>query len=105
MVIMSIEKCDISNRKDLLNNVILCGGSSLFENFDSRFENGLIQALNYTYENKVKLASSEEPSRRHHQNWLGGSVMTSIGSFDQFLMNKKEYEEHGPVLIERKTVG
>ena len=79
---MSIEKCDISNRKDLLSNVILCGGSSLFENFDTRFESGLIKALNYTYESKVKLVTSEETSRRHHQNWLGGSVMSSIGSFD-----------------------
>jgi actin-related protein len=35
-------------------------------------------------------------------SWLGGSIVASMGSFDSLLMSKRDYEEHGSILIERK---
>lgn len=33
----------------------------------------------------------------------GGSILASLGSFQQMWMSKQEYEEHGPALIHRKA--
>jgi actin-like protein 6A len=33
----------------------------------------------------------------------GGSILASLGSFQQMWMSKQEYEEHGPGLIHRKA--
>ena len=33
----------------------------------------------------------------------GGSILASLGSFQQMWMSKSEYEEHGAALIHRKA--
>ena len=33
----------------------------------------------------------------------GGSILASLGSFQQMWMSKKEWEEHGAALIHRKA--
>lgn len=33
----------------------------------------------------------------------GGSILASLGSFQQMWMSRKEYEEHGASLIHRKS--
>jgi actin-related protein len=32
----------------------------------------------------------------------GGSILASLGSFQQMWMSKQEYDEHGPGLVHRK---
>ena len=55
------------------------------------------------YPHKIEPIASKDALERKVQSWLGGSILGSMPSFDQFLMKKKEYEEHGPKLIERKS--
>lgn len=37
------------------------------------------------------------------QLYTGGSILSSLGSFQQMWMSKKEYEEAGAALIHRKA--
>ena len=39
---------------------------------------------------------------RINTSWIGGSILTSLGSFVQWCVSKEEYEEHGAIIIERK---
>jgi actin-like protein 6A len=34
--------------------------------------------------------------------WVGGSILSSLGSFQQMWMSRQEYQEHGAIMIERK---
>lgn len=39
---------------------------------------------------------------RQNSSWVGASVVGSMSIFENMLMTKSEYEEHGALLIERK---
>lgn len=34
---------------------------------------------------------------------IGGSILSSLGTFQQMWMSRMEYEEHGPNLIHRRA--
>lgn len=40
---------------------------------------------------------------RRFSVWIGGSILASLGSFQQMWMSKAEYEEHGAGLIAKKS--
>ena len=42
------------------------------------------------------------PSDRRFSVWIGGSILASLGSFQQLWMSKAEYEEQGAQGILRK---
>lgn len=39
---------------------------------------------------------------RRFSVFIGGSILASLGSFQQMWLSKAEYDEHGPSLIHRK---
>lgn len=39
---------------------------------------------------------------RRYPSWIGGSILASLGSFQQMWISKQEYEENGPSIVERK---
>jgi actin-related protein len=45
MVLNSIESCDLDVRTNLVNNLVLTGGSTLFQNFAERLNNDLNQLM------------------------------------------------------------
>ena len=36
--------------------------------------------------------------------WIGGSVLTSLESFDMMWIDKAEYEEHGANILKKKVL-
>lgn len=48
---------------------------------------------------KVKVITAAE---KQFTPWLGGSILSSLGSFQQMWMSRQEYDEHGAIMIERK---
>lgn len=100
MVYDSITRCDMDIRKELYGNVIVTGGNTLFAGFTER----LLKRLNdLTTQNlKVKLIAPTSSSERRFSTWIGGSILGSLGSFQQMWMSRQEYDEHGAILIERK---
>ena len=42
-------------------------------------------------------------AERRFSVWIGGSILASLGTFQQMWMSKAEYEEHGANLILRKA--
>ena len=51
---------------------------------------------------KLRVVSPATAAERRHSAWLGGSILSSLGSFQQMWMSKQEYEEHGANLVHRK---
>jgi actin-related protein len=93
----SVQKCDVDVRKDLFQNIILSGGSTLFDGMGERMWQEIHQLAPST--NKIKILASPE---RKFSVWLGGSILASLSTFQTMWINKQEYDESGPSIIHRK---
>merc|ERR1712037_553536 len=93
----SIDKCDVDIRRDLYSNVVLSGGTTMFPNLDKRL-NKEISALAPSSV-KVKIVA---PPERKYSVWIGGSILSSLSSFQDMWISKDEYDESGPGIVHRK---
>ena len=80
-------------RKDLANNIILTGGSSLFANMEQRLSLEVPRIVPSAY--KCRIIASRNSVERSCAAWIGGSILTSLGSFQQLWLSRTEYEEYG----------
>lgn len=101
LVVDSVNRCDADVRKDLYQHVVLAGGTSLLTQMRERLENDIAAAA--PGGTKVKVTAPVNSTERHHATWIGGSILASLGSFQQMWMSRQEYEEHGAGLIHRKA--
>jgi len=93
----SIGKCDIDIRKDLYGNVVMSGGSTMFTGIDTRMQKE-ITALAPTSMN-IKIIA---PPERKYSVWIGGSILSSLSTFEEMWISKEEYDESGPGIVHRK---
>jgi len=93
----SIMKCDVDIRKDLYGNIVLSGGTTMFEGVDGRMEKE-IKAL-APQSMKIKIVA---PPERKYSVWIGGSILASLSTFQQMWISKQEYDESGPQIVHRK---
>eukprot|EP00743_Colponemidia_sp_Colp-15_P003099 GILK01003349.1.p1 GENE.GILK01003349.1~~GILK01003349.1.p1 ORF type:complete len:426 (-),score=47.17 GILK01003349.1:181-1458(-) len=100
MVVDSVSKCDLDIRREMYGNIIVTGGSSLFPGFVDRLQRELADVAPPTV--KIKIIASNSSTERKFSSWIGGSILASLGSFQQMWMSKQEYAEHGATLVERK---
>ncbi|KAG2429213.1 hypothetical protein HXX76_010983 [Chlamydomonas incerta] len=100
VVLDTINKCDVDLRKDMYSGAILTGGTSLIHGFRERLEKELGDLV--PSQAKVKVVAATNQVERRFSTWIGGSILSSLGSFQQLWMSKKEYAEHGAPLINRK---
>lgn len=51
---------------------------------------------------RLKIISASGSGERRFGAWIGGSILASLGSFQQMWISKQEYEEGGKTQVERK---
>lgn len=93
----TINKCDIDVRRELYNNIVLSGGTSMFEGISSRLFNE-VTALGGTAV-KVRVVA---PPERKFLVWIGGSILSSLSTFQSMWITREEYLETGPNIVHRK---
>lgn len=98
MILESVNQCDVDIRRDLCSGIIVTGGNTLYSGFVER----LTEELNQRFAQRVKIVSSNYATERKCGAWIGGSILGSLGTFQQMWMSKAEYEETGKSLVERK---
>nr|AAB42183.1 actin [Naegleria fowleri] len=94
----SIGKCDIDIRKDLYGNVVLSGGTTMFEGIAERMTKELTNMAPASM--KIKVVA---PPERKYSVWIGGSILASLSTFQQMWITKEEYEDAGPGIVHRKS--
>jgi len=92
LVRASISKCDVDTRKDLLANITVCGGGSAMDGISTRLALELQQIVPPNFKIKV---IPQLPAERNYSSWIGGSILSICGSFQQLWLSKAEYEEQG----------
>ncbi|CAG0920060.1 unnamed protein product [Notodromas monacha] len=99
-VSMSANMCDVDLKPTLYNNVIVTGGNTLLQGFVERLNRDLSAKTPPSMRLKVVAASG--PSERRFSSWIGGSILASLGNFQQMWISKQEYDEGGKSQVEKK---
>ena len=99
LIKQSLNQVDVDIRPHLLGNVVCTGGSSLIPGLTQRLNTELDRMFPST---RVRLQASGNVVERKFGSWIGGSIMASLGTFHQMWISKKEYEEHGPSIVEKR---
>ncbi|EKX51987.1 hypothetical protein GUITHDRAFT_102601 [Guillardia theta CCMP2712] len=92
----SVGKCDSDIKKDLYGTVIVTGGNTLFPMFKERLERELAESISLL---KVKTISPMATTERRFSVWIGGSILASLGSFQQMWISKKQWSEEGVRIV------
>ncbi|KAK7797561.1 hypothetical protein U0070_005242 [Myodes glareolus] len=100
VVTTSIGMCDIDIRPGLYGSVIVTGGNTLLQGFTDRLNRELSQKTPPSM--RLKLIASNSTMERKFSPWIGGSILASLGTFQQMWISKQEYEEGGKQCVERK---
>jgi len=93
----SIMKCDVDIRRDLYTNTVLSGGTTMFQGIDKRLTKELSALAPAAV--KVKIVA---PPERKYSVWIGGSILSSLSTFQEMWITKDEYDESGPNIVHRK---
>merc|ERR1711939_569957 len=93
----SIMKCDVDVRKDLYQNIVLSGGTTMFTGLQDRVQKEIAALAPSSM--KVKVIA---PPERKYSVWIGGSILASLTTFQQMWISKAEYDEAGPSIVHRK---
>merc|ERR1712083_275502 len=72
----TIQECDLDIRKDLYENVVISGGTTMFEGLSERLEKEIQDKAPPTI--TVEVEASEE---RKYSVWVGGSILSSLSTF------------------------
>ncbi|XP_033098856.1 actin-5-like [Anneissia japonica] len=93
----SIMKCDVDIRKDMYQNCVLSGGSTMYPGIADRLQKEMTSLVPAGM--KVKIIAAPE---RKYSVWIGGSILASLSTFQQMWISKQEYDESGPGVVHRK---
>jgi len=93
----SIMKCSVYIRRALYENTVLSGGSTMFPNLSDRLNKEIIALAPASV--KVKVVA---PPERKYSVWIGGSILSSLSSFQKRWVSREEYDESGPAIVHRK---
>ena len=92
--------CDIDLRPALYGSVVVTGGNTLIQGFIERLNRDLSNKTPPTM--RCKLIAANGVQERRFGSWIGGSILASLGSFQQMWISKQEYEEGGKSQVDRK---
>jgi len=93
----SIMKCDVDIRKDLYGNIVLSGGTTMFDGIDARMAKEITALAPQSMQIKVIA-----PPERKFSVWIGGSILAYLSTFQSMWVTRQEYDESGPTIVHRK---
>lgn len=93
----SVMECDLDVRKALWENVVLSGGSTMFNNYPER----LLQELKTLAPPSINVKVIGQPDRKFAV-FVGAASLSSLSSFQNSWITKPEYDENGSAIVHRK---
>jgi len=93
----SIMKCDVDIRKDLYGNVVMSGGTTMYQGIPERVQKEVKSLAPDSM--TIKIIA---PPERKYSVWIGGSILSSLSTFEEMWIKKEEYDESGPSIVHRK---
>ena len=92
-----VNKCDIDIRRELYENIVLSGGTTMYSGIKER----LSKELTNMVPQSIRVRVYAQPERKYSV-WIGGSILSSLASFQSMWISRDEYNESGPGIVHRK---
>ncbi len=92
VVVDSILSCDPEIRHDIVSNIVISGGNTMFMNFVKRFEMELKKKLPEELRDRVRISSMEN---RTITPYVGAHIMAPILQHRKALLTKERWREEG----------
>lgn len=93
----SVQKSDLDVRRDLCKNIILSGGSSMYEGIADRLKSEIVSKAPAGAE--IRIVASAD---RKYAVFRGASTLASLSTFNSSWVSKSDYDEHGAAIIHRR---
>merc|ERR1712008_96743 len=75
-----------------MGNTVMSGGTTMYPGIADRMQKEITALAPSTI--KIKIIA---PPERKHSVWIGGSILSSLSTFQQMWITKQEYDECGPL--------
>jgi len=92
-----IHSVDLDLNRDMRQNILLHGGTSLIPGLGERLKNEIKAIVRQGARGDIKVIQAGE-----NPVWAGGSILGSLSTFDSMWITPAEYEENGPGIVHRK---
>jgi actin-related protein 4 len=99
MIKTAVNSVDMDLRVNLLQNIVVTGGTTLLNGFNDRLVSEVQAAFPGA---RIRIQAPGLTAERKFGSWIGGSILGSLGTFHQMWISKKEYEEFGASILERR---
>lgn len=78
--------------------------SGLAERFSDELHSEAFGPCNSHSGLKVRVVCPNSQTERRSAAWLGGSILASLGTFQELWISKQEYEEYGADILEERSL-
>jgi len=95
----SMQGTDIDLRSSMRENIVLCGGTTLFPGFQERLKKELKKLFPPAATVSI---SQNEATEKRYAVWIGGSILASVPKFDDMCLTRDDYEEEGKSAVHEK---
>lgn len=106
-----IQSSPIDVRRGLYKNIVLSGGSTLFDNFGRRLQRDIGDLVKRRIEASEKRSGGARSGGldvavishkcQRHGPWYGGSLLGQTAEFRSYCHTKADYDEIGPSIVRR----
>jgi actin len=100
LIFKAIALSEMDARRELFENVVLSGGSTMFPGIRDRLQKELLHMVR-NLDRKIRVNVIAQPDRKYAV-WMGGSILASLTAFQKMWISEKDYEEHGSSIIHSK---
>ena len=97
LLMSAILKSDVDLRRELYGNIVMSGGTTMYNGIAKRVHKEITALAPDSM--KVKIVA---PPERKYSVWIGGSILSSLSTFEDMWIKKEEYDESGPAIVHRK---
>lgn len=112
MVDDAIQRCPVDYRVKLYENIVLSGGSTLFDGFDKRLQKQVQSILDRRMKiynavantNMTMNCNVAQNMVQRYAVWFGGSVLGSHQNFPKICHSREAYMEHGPSICRHNAI-
>ena len=95
----SVMKAGVDVRRSLVGAVVLTGGNTMFPGLPERLTTELKAVMSSSMSGSLKVIA---PADRNNAVWSGGSILTSLSTFDEQWITSRDYDEMGPEIVHEK---
>ena len=94
---MQVDTPDITPH--LYGNTVLAGGTTLMRGFQNRLTHEVEASLSHTaWAEGFRVCASSD---RQYSAWIGGSILASLPTFQDFWVSRADWEENGSITVLR----